>query len=124
VYPVSSIDLQRNRPEQFGQFTGCIATRQVHLEEAILAVYISRRISQVDAIGGCYDRDTTSISLYRDICRQTISEHFTIEVWKTPGQDPIGEHGRNDSEYSRHSGDSDDESFHFRMFRDRIRGRN
>jgi len=63
MHPESPVLGQKRRPEQCGQFPGGGPPHQVHLEEAILAVQVPERPSQVGPIGAGEGGNACSVAL-------------------------------------------------------------
>src|ERR1700687_1233426 len=80
VYPHASVLCDRNAAEQLGELAGGRTPKQVHLEEAILAMDKAERARHVQSTGGSDRRNAQGVTLHPNRCAESGQRPFSIEL--------------------------------------------
>ncbi len=106
VHAVALVGLQRARAQQLGQFPGGAATHQVHLEEALLRVYVAQCARHVGFVGGIDGDDAERVALHLHRLRQSRQDQVALQRRHAAAQQPPARCQREDSEYQQQQRDA------------------
>ncbi len=120
VQPCALVSGEGGAPEEFRQFPGRTASRQVHLEETILRVDETKGAGDVESCGALDGRHSKRVAINGDRSRESCNCEGAIELRQAASQlypgPPCGDQGKKDDQEQQPT-DHAQETSHWRILR-------